>query len=78
MDAGLSYRGLLDSRPDDLLALGAAHAQLRDGAESVIELSYHVQATPRLSLQPDLQYVVQRGTDIPNAWVVGLRASVRF
>jgi porin len=78
VDAGLSYKGLLESRPDDLLALGAAHAQLRDGAESAIELAYHMQATPWLSLQPDLQYVVQRGTDIPDAWIVGLRASVRF
>jgi porin len=78
VDAGLSYKGLSAARPDDTLALAAAHAQLRDGSESVIELTYHMQATPRLSLQPDLQYVVQRGTDIPDAWVVGLRASLRF
>ncbi len=78
LDAGLSYKGLLGSRPDDLLALGVAHAELARGAESVIELTCLAQATPRLSLQPDLQYVVQRGTDIPNAWVVGLRASYGF
>ena len=60
------------------LALGLAHAELRDGSESLLELSYVAPVTPQLSLQPDLQYVVQRGTDIPNAWVVALRASVRF
>ena len=61
-----------------MLALGAAHAELQGGAESVIELTYLAPVTPRLSLQPDLQYVVQRGSDIPNAWVVGLRASYGF
>lgn len=78
LDAGLSYKGLFAARPEDLLALGVAHAQLSAGSESVIELSYLAPATPQLSLQPDLQYVVQRGSDIPNAWVVGLRASVGF
>ncbi|MGA7986544.1 MAG: carbohydrate porin, partial [Burkholderiales bacterium] len=78
VDAGLSYKGPFAARPEDSLALAAAHAQLSDGSESVIELTYHMRATPRLALQPDLQYVVQRGTDIPDAWVVGLRASVRF
>jgi len=78
VDAGLAYKGLLAGRPDDVLALGVAHAELEDGSESVLELSYVAPVTRRLSLQPDLQYVVQRGTDIPDAWVVGLRASFRF
>ncbi len=78
LDAGLSYKGLFSGRPEDRLALGVAHAELASGAESVIELTYVAPVTPRLSLQPDLQYVVQRGSDIPDAWVLGLRASVRF
>jgi len=78
LDTGLSYKGMLAGRPDDLLALGLAHAGLQEGSESLLELSYVAPVTPHLSLQPDLQYVVQRGADIPNAWVVGLRASVRF
>lgn len=78
VDAGLSYKGPFERRPQDTLALGVAHAETSGGAESVLELSYLVPLTPHLRLQPDLQYVVQRGTDIPNARVVGLRASVRF
>ena len=78
LDAGLSYKGLFAARPEDLLALGVAHAQLSAGSESLLELSYLASVTPQLSLQPDLQYVVQRGSGIPNARVVGLRASVRF
>ena len=78
LDTGLSYKGLLAGRPDDVLALGLAHAELRHGSESLLELSYVAPVTPRLSLQPDLQYVVQRGVDIPNAWVAGLRAHLRF
>lgn len=78
LDTGLSYKGMLAGRPDDVLALGLAHAELRDGSESLLELSYVAPVTPRLSLQPDLQYVIQQGSDIPNAWVVGLRATIEF
>jgi porin len=77
-DAGMSYKGPLDARPEDTLALGLARAELPGGSESLLELSYHAPLTPHLALQPDLQYVVQRGTEIPDAWVVALRASVRF
>jgi porin len=78
VDAGLSYKGPFAARPEDTLALGLAHAALTEGSESLLELSYLAPLTARLALQPDLQYVVQRGTDVPNAWVVALRASVRF
>ena len=78
VDAGISYKGFLGRRPEDVLALGAAHAELTGGSESLLELTYHAPVTPHLALQPDLQYVVQRGTDVPDAWVVALRASLRF
>ena len=78
VDAGLSYKGFLGRRPEDVLALGAAHAELSAGSESLLELAYHAPVTPHLALQPDLQYVVQRGTDIPDAWVLALRASLRY
>jgi porin len=43
--------------------------------ETAIELTYRMQATPWLALQPDVQYIVNPGTDpsLDNAWVVGLR-----
>jgi len=77
-DAGLSYKGAFAARPEDTLALGVAHAELSTGSESLVELSYLAPLTPHLALQPDLQYVAQRGTDIHDAWVVALRANVRF
>jgi len=56
--------------------------------ESVLELTYVAHLTRRLSLQPDLQYVIHPGGNVPNpdhpseairnAWVAGLRASIRF
>ncbi|MDY6947997.1 MAG: carbohydrate porin, partial [Pseudomonadota bacterium] len=43
--------------------------------ESAIELTYRVQARSWLALQPDLQYIINPGTDpaLEDAWVVGLR-----
>ena len=78
VDAGLAYKGAFAARPKDTLALGVAHAGLESGSESLLELTYLAPVTRHVSLQPDLQYIVQRGTDIPDAWVVALRANVRF
>jgi porin len=43
--------------------------------ETAIELTYRIQALPWLALQPDLQYIINPGTDpaLDDAWVVGLR-----
>lgn len=43
--------------------------------ETAIELTYRMQALSWLALQPDLQYIINPGTDpaLDNAWVIGLR-----
>lgn len=43
--------------------------------ETAIELTYRMQPLSWLALQPDLQYIINPGTDpaLDNAWVVGLR-----
>jgi porin len=43
--------------------------------ETAIELTYRVQARSWLALQPDLQYIINPGTDptLDDAWVVGRR-----
>jgi len=43
--------------------------------ETAIELTYRMQALPWLALQPDLQYIINPGTDptLNDAWAVGLR-----
>lgn len=93
-DTGLSYKGLIPGRDDDTLGLAFAYAQLspgarsglRDegsspvGAEMVIELTYQVQVTKWLIVQPDLQYIVNPGgtRDFENALVLGGRAAIVF
>lgn len=56
-------------------------------AETIIEATYLLQLRPWVSLQPDLQYVINPGAGIPtpqapaplkNALVVGLRLTVNF
>jgi porin len=60
---------------------------IRDN-ESMIEVTYRIQATPWWALQPDLQFIRHPGGDvapstqptraIPNALVLGLRSAVLF
>jgi len=93
-DTGLSYRGLIPGRDDDTVGLAFGYAQLSEGARSalqeegssptgaemVVELTYQAQLTKWLSVQPDLQYIINPGgtTNIENAFVIGGRASVVF
>jgi porin len=58
------------------------------GAETFVELTYQVQLTPWLQLQPDLQYVFNPGAGVANPgspgarigdeFVAGLRANITF
>lgn len=51
-----------------------------DGHETQFELTYNDKLMPWLSVQPDVQYTVNPGTDVTldNAWTVGLRLGVDF
>lgn len=87
--AGAVYTGAIAGRPEDAAGLGIAHARngshfLRsrrtsvgrlERAETVVELTYRIQMSDRLELQPDLQWIVDPGMDrdADNALVVGLR-----
>jgi porin len=48
--------------------------------EAVVELTYCIQLTPSVTLQPDLQYVLHPGgtQENGNALVAGFRATVSF
>ena len=48
--------------------------------EAVGELTYSIQLTPSVTLQPDLQYVIHPGgtQENGNALVAGFRATVNF
>lgn len=91
---GLTYTGLIPNRDADQLGLAIASAHnggkyqraQRQAAtpvknsETVVELTYRIQATPWLSLQPDIQYVFNPDTDrtLDNALVTFIRFEVIF
>ena len=71
----------------DILALNGPPFPIRS-AETVFEASYIMQLAPWWSLQPDFQYIVKPGGNIPNpndppkavgnAVVVGVRTTINF
>lgn len=93
-DTGLTYKGLIPTRDEDILGVAFAYAQLTNaaraglaeegltptGAEMVLEVTYQAQVTGWLTIQPDLQFIINPGstTNLGNALVIGGRASVTF
>jgi porin len=89
LEGGLVYRGLMASRPDDLVGMGVAYArngspylrvQRMEGrpmerGETVLELTYKAQLGRFFVVQPDLQWIRNPGMDpdLGDALVVGLR-----
>jgi porin len=88
--AGLVRQGVFSGRPDDLLGLAIAHARLSSGsrqadahlglAETALELTYAIQLSDRLAIQPDLQYIIHPGGDrtLDDALVIGVRMAVQL
>jgi porin len=93
-DTGLTYKGLIPSRDNDTIGIAFDYAQLSRGAqqadivsgsvgvgaEMVLEVTYQAQITKWLSMQPDLQFVINPGgnQDLKNALVIGLRTAITF
>ena len=93
-DTGLTYKGLIPTRGDDTLGVafayarlssGARQAQINDGsvgvgAEMVLEATYQAPITKWMSVQPDLQVIINPGgnQDLGNAIVIGGRISITF
>jgi porin len=93
-DIGLTYKGLVPSRSADTLGVAFAYAQLSSGAqqaaidagsvgvgaEMALEVTYQAQITKWLSIQPDLQVIINPGgnQDLNNALVIGGRVSITF
>lgn len=82
---GLVYRGLLPRRPKDITGLAAyVGAFSRDlpgqGVETVLELTYSMSLTPWLTVQPDIQYVINPAgrSSTPNALVIGAQILLQF
>ena len=85
---GVTCTGPLPQRPADVAGLAIAHARNGDHfkrlnpglerAETTIEASYLIAPKPWITVQPDLQYVVDPGTDsrIDNALILGVRVQL--
>jgi porin len=92
--AGVAYTGLVPRRDADQLGFGVAAAfngspyeraiRAEGGspadAEIALEWTYRAVLAPWLSVQPDLQYIIDPGarSDRPNAVVLGLRTEISF
>lgn len=87
---GVGGRGLFASRPDDSFGLGYFFVDFSDDLQSVInpfvtfddeqgvEAFYNYAVQGWLSITADLQYVDPALGDTDNAFVGGLRATIRF
>lgn len=83
---GLQYRGLIELRDEDVLAVGFARGTFAgsdslaglEGSERVLEAYYSVVISPKVSLSPDIQYVADPGglSDSDDALIAGLRARI--
>jgi porin len=93
-DTGLTYKGLVPTRDADTLGVAFAYARLSSGAqqaaidagsvgvgaEMALEITYQAQITKWLSVQPDLQVIINPdgNQDLHNAVVIGGRVSITF
>lgn len=91
---GIVARGLWQARPGDEFGAAIAHAANSrryrmllsgsgapaDSAETAVELTWRAPVADWLVLQPNVQYVINPGTDpnLANVWVVGLRFQVSW
>jgi porin len=91
---GMTYTGLFSGREADQIGLAFARARngddflrasLADGtevdrSETSIELTYNLSVSEWFSIQPEIQYIINPGTDplLKNALVLGLRTSIVF
>jgi porin len=90
IDSGLNYKGVIPTRDHDILGVAFAYGHLTNnpqdnegssnsGYEIVLEATYQIELSPWLSVQPDFQYVIHpSGTDVANALVLGVRATLSF
>ncbi len=86
---------MIPGRNNDFTGLAVAHARNGDSfmsyskdsegidverAETAIELTYRTSLYPWLTIQPDIQYVINPGMDpgIDNALIAGIRLEVSF
>lgn len=84
---GLTWRSFADTRPDDEMGIAFAWAETSDKApataearEIAVELTYWLQLSERIAVQPNVQYIVNPGVDpaLDDAWVAGTRFVIQL
>jgi porin len=91
---GARYTGLFDARPQDKIGAGIIYSDNSNsasalsfadnertlGGEYTFELDYQYNPAPWLSIQPDVQYIMDPGGDFQrqDILVLGLRTIVHF
>jgi len=87
---GAVFSGFIPSRPDAQIGIGLSGASNSDDfktanpgfdeTETQVELTYSDKILPWLSVQPDLQYTSNPGTDpaVDDAWTAGVRFGIDF
>jgi porin len=88
---GLSYKGLLDGRDNDVFAVGVARGYfsnrasevLPEDSETVLESFYNIEISKWMTLTPSIQYVADPSSEDndrqpKDAVVFGLRAQMTF
>ncbi|MDJ0848962.1 MAG: carbohydrate porin [Myxococcota bacterium] len=92
VDCGVVVTRPFPGRDDDLFGLGFVHLRLSDDfvaerrargetatrRERVLEVTYRLQVTGWLSLQPDIQFIFSPAFSDRDATVVGLRAVIQL
>ena len=87
-DAGVNVFGVLPGRPHDVLGFAGSVLELTDdfrragsvpvAGEGILELTYQIVVTPWLTVQPDLQYVIDPDANGRDATVAGLELVATF
>jgi porin len=83
---GLVYKGAMDSRPKDEIAVGVARINMNDdlndqrSEEIDAEIYYGLHATNWLTIRPNVQYIRHVGAykNGENAWVGGIKFQTAF
>ena len=87
---GLNYFGPLPEREEDAFGVAVAHARSTDHffdatpdlvrAETAVDFTYNIHITDHISLQPDVQFIVDPGMDptVDDSLAIGARLTVKF
>ena len=92
--AGIVVSGLLPGRPEDTLGLAVANAQNGDDYRNLLlmagvnsdrreinyELTYRAQISKWLTIQPDIQYIKNPGTEptLDDVLIFGIRIEIEL